>query len=72
MDRFVMSRRYGILGTLSSFDRVIFKGHQPISHARARRGHASGPSHGAPTNTGAGADTVPGTLQLGQDRIHLP
>jgi hypothetical protein len=33
MDRFIMQHRERIAGTLSCFDRVIFKGHLPISHA---------------------------------------
>lgn len=32
MDRFMMQHRERVLGTLSCFDRVIFKGHLPISH----------------------------------------
>jgi hypothetical protein len=32
MDRFIMQHRERIVGTLSCFDRVIFKGHLPISH----------------------------------------
>jgi hypothetical protein len=32
MDRFIMHHRDKIVGTLSCFDRVIFKGHLPISH----------------------------------------
>src|SRR5437867_7217912 len=32
MDRFMMSHRDRIVGTLSCFDRVIFKGHLPIGH----------------------------------------
>ncbi len=32
MDRFIMHHRHKIVGTLSCFDRVIFKGHLPISH----------------------------------------
>ena len=33
MDRFIMQHREKIVGTLSCFDRVIFKGHLPISFA---------------------------------------
>lgn len=33
MDRFIMQHREKIAGTLSCFDRVIFKGHLPISYA---------------------------------------
>jgi hypothetical protein len=32
MDRFIVHHRDRILGTLSCFDRVLFKGHLPISH----------------------------------------
>jgi hypothetical protein len=32
MDRFIVHHRDRIVGTLSCFDRVIFKGHLPISH----------------------------------------
>ncbi|TMB93789.1 MAG: hypothetical protein E6J42_12380 [Chloroflexi bacterium] len=32
MDRFIVHHRDRILGTLACFDRVIFKGHLPISH----------------------------------------
>jgi hypothetical protein len=32
MDRFIMRHRDRIVGTLSCFDRVIFKGHLPVSH----------------------------------------
>jgi hypothetical protein len=32
MDRFIMAHRERIVGVLSCFDRVIFKGHLPISH----------------------------------------
>ena len=34
MDRFIVHHRDRIGGTLSCFDRVIFKGHLPISHPR--------------------------------------
>jgi hypothetical protein len=33
MDRFIMQHREKIVGTLSCFDRVIFKGHLPINYA---------------------------------------
>ncbi len=33
MDRFIVHHRDRILGTLSCFDRIIFKGHLPISHS---------------------------------------
>jgi hypothetical protein len=32
MDKFIMQHREGVVGTLSCFDRVIFKGHLPISY----------------------------------------
>jgi hypothetical protein len=32
MDRFIMQHREKVVSTLSCFDRVIFKGHLPISH----------------------------------------
>ena len=34
MDRFIMQHRDLIVGTLSCFDRVLFKGHLPINYAQ--------------------------------------
>jgi hypothetical protein len=41
MDRFSMQHRDRIVGTLSCFDRVIFKGHLPVSYPRGLEGFFS-------------------------------